>query len=199
MSFLKKIRSYCVYLLVMGLQKYKVIVYRHVYSDNIANLKGTAVNQPLRTCGKGIINVVGCEVGVYRSPHFMCGSSYFEAREDGALIIIGKGTFINNSVTIISKAGKISIGRNCLIGSNVFITNSDFHGLSKLDRVNRVVISKDVEIGDDVFIGSNALILKGVTVGVGAIIGAGAVISTDVPPNALYAGNPGRLVKFIEN
>jgi acetyltransferase-like isoleucine patch superfamily enzyme len=40
-----------------------------------------------------------------------------------------------------------------------------------------------------------AIILKGVTIGDGAVIAAGAVVTKDVPPDAVVAGNPARVVK----
>jgi acetyltransferase-like isoleucine patch superfamily enzyme len=50
-------------------------------------------------------------------------------------------------------------------------------------------------IGDDVWIGARAIVLKGVTIGVGAVIGAGAVVSKDVPPYAIAAGVPARILR----
>jgi acetyltransferase-like isoleucine patch superfamily enzyme len=47
-------------------------------------------------------------------------------------------------------------------------------------------------------IGSNATILCGVTIGEGAMIGAGAVVTHDVPPRAIVAGNPARIIRSIE-
>jgi acetyltransferase-like isoleucine patch superfamily enzyme len=44
-------------------------------------------------------------------------------------------------------------------------------------------------------IGSNATILCGITIGEGALIGAGSVVTKDVPPNAVVAGNPARVLK----
>jgi acetyltransferase-like isoleucine patch superfamily enzyme len=43
-------------------------------------------------------------------------------------------------------------------------------------------------------VGTNALILKGVTVGEGAVIAAGAVVTKDVPPYAVVAGSPAKVV-----
>ncbi len=53
-----------------------------------------------------------------------------------------------------------------------------------------------ITVGDDVWIGTNAMILSGVRIGQGAIIGAGSVITSDVPPYAIVAGNPGHVVRY---
>lgn len=54
----------------------------------------------------------------------------------------------------------------------------------------------DVVIGNDVWIGTEAIIMSGVRIGDGAVIGARAVVTKDVPPYAIVAGNPARLVRF---
>ena len=51
-------------------------------------------------------------------------------------------------------------------------------------------------IGNDVYIGTNAIILAGVTIGDGAVVGAGAVVTKDVPPYAVVAGNPAKIIKY---
>jgi acetyltransferase-like isoleucine patch superfamily enzyme len=55
---------------------------------------------------------------------------------------------------------------------------------------------KRVTIGHDVWIGRSAIVLPGVEVGNGAVIGAGAVVTKAVPPYAIVAGNPARLIRF---
>lgn len=54
-----------------------------------------------------------------------------------------------------------------------------------------------MRIGDDVFIGMNSLILKGVTIGDGSVIGAQSVVTGDVPPRAVVAGNPAKIVRML--
>lgn len=54
----------------------------------------------------------------------------------------------------------------------------------------------NVIIGNDVWIGMNVTIMSGVTIGDGAVIGAFSVVAKDVPPYAIAAGNPARVVKY---
>ena len=51
---------------------------------------------------------------------------------------------------------------------------------------------------DNVWIGDSAIVCKGVTIGENSIIGAGAVVTKDVPPNSIFAGNPAKLVKTLD-
>ena len=53
----------------------------------------------------------------------------------------------------------------------------------------------DTVIGHDVWLGFHATILPGVTIGDGAVVAAHAVVSADVPPYAIVAGNPARVVR----
>jgi acetyltransferase-like isoleucine patch superfamily enzyme len=95
---------------------------------------------------------------------------------------------------VVSEGPGISIGRRCLFGPGVHVYDSDFHPLAASDRRGTAARMARVEIGDDVFIGTNALILKGVSVGDGSVVGAAAVVVADVPPGAVVAGNPARVV-----
>jgi virginiamycin A acetyltransferase len=59
-----------------------------------------------------------------------------------------------------------------------------------------IVEYKRITIGNDVWIGARAVILDGITIGDGAIVGACAVVTKDVPPYAVVAGVPARVIRY---
>lgn len=79
------------------------------------------------------------------------------------------------------------------IGPNVTFTN-DMYPRSKQypESYLGITICKKASIG------ANATILPGITVGENAMVGAGAVVTVDVPPRAVVAGNPARILRYIE-
>ena len=56
--------------------------------------------------------------------------------------------------------------------------------------------SDKVLIGSDVWIAAGAVITRGVTIGHGAVVAANAVVTKDVPPYAIVAGTPARIIKY---
>jgi tetrahydrodipicolinate N-succinyltransferase len=54
----------------------------------------------------------------------------------------------------------------------------------------------DIHVGCDVWIGTDAMILSGVTIGHGAVIAARSVVTKDIPPYAVAAGSPARVIRY---
>ena len=112
---------------------------------------------------------------------------------------------IGNHVTFNSRVhigviNKVVIGDNVLLGSNVLITdhshgNTDKKSLALPPRARQLHSKGPVIIHKNVWIGENACILPGVTIGEGAVVGAGAVVTHDVPPGAVAAGSPAKIIK----
>ena len=107
----------------------------------------------------------------------------------GNYILISPGTSIRS-------AESIDIGDSTMIASDVVITDSDWHGI--YDRTDYVATPKPVKIHKNVWIGERTIILKGTQIGENSIIGAGSVVHGDIPPNSVYAGNPAKEVKKLD-
>ncbi len=104
---------------------------------------------------------------------------------------------------VIGRYGSIADGVEILLGGNHrtdWVTTYPFPALPGLwpEAENMTDFSRsrgDIVIGHDVWIGSQAMVLSGITIGTGAVIAARAVVTRDVPPYAIVAGNPARVVR----
>ena len=103
---------------------------------------------------------------------------------------IGKFTSIANGVVV----GGASHPMNWIGMCPVFYSGRD--SISKKFAQFTLKEPEQVNIGNDVWIGRSSIILSGVRIGNGAVIGAGSVVTKDVPPYAVYAGNPAKLIRF---
>jgi acetyltransferase-like isoleucine patch superfamily enzyme len=196
--FKARLRRLFIRLLVWGVQTPRIIIYR-LLSNNQFYGKPTRF-QPIQAVGRGkIVFEDGVKIGVFPSPFFFSTYAYIEARNPNAKIVIGENTWINNNFSAISESAGIKIGRRCLIGANVEIIDSDFHGIKVSDRcTSDPEKARPVVIGDDVFIGSNVKIMKGVVIGVGTVIANGSIVVSEIPPNSIAGGNPAKVLKVIE-
>ncbi|MEP3345376.1 MAG: CatB-related O-acetyltransferase [Litoreibacter sp.] len=124
---------------------------------------------------------------------------------------IGQFTFINDKTTLFPET---TIGRYCSIGKSIeigapthpddWVTSSPvafaierhFPNESSIFPQSEFKQYKPTAIGSDVWIGSLSIIFAGVKIGHGAIIGGGSVVTSDVPPYAIVAGTPARVLRY---
>ena len=106
--------------------------------------------------------------------------------ENGELTI-GK-SFINSHCKLRC-SNKITIGDDCVISHD--FTAMDFDGHKLVGANGKTGIC----IGNKVWIGTRVTVLKGVTIGDGAVVAAGSIVTKDVPPNAMVAGVPAKIIK----
>jgi virginiamycin A acetyltransferase len=107
---------------------------------------------------------------------------------------------------------RLIIGRFCAIASGVrFLMPGAIHAdlgpstypfgvfgagwAATMDIVMSAPSRGDTVVGHDVWLGYSALVLPGVQIGHGAIVAAASVVAGDVPPYAIVAGNPARVVR----
>lgn len=119
--------------------------------------------------------------------------------------IIGRNTGLNENVIVSSHT---VVGRYCSIASYVQIGpnehSMEFLSTGWIDETDSTVMATIIQestnkityVGCDVWIGANVVIKRGVAVGPGACVGAGAVVTKDVPPYAIVAGVPAKILRF---
>jgi len=133
------------------------------------------------------VNLYGCEIG----DNSKIGS-FVEIQKNakiGRNVKISTHTFICEGVTIED---------DVFVGHNVSFINDKYprstnDGGDIQSEADWVVVPTIVRRGAS--IGTGATILCGVTIGEGAIVGAGSVVTKNVPPYAVVAGVPARVLK----
>jgi acetyltransferase-like isoleucine patch superfamily enzyme len=109
---------------------------------------------------------------------------------------IGAKSVLGQECTI-SAFQHVSIGRECIIADRVMLIDFD-HGVVEVERPVRAqgIYKRDVRVGHHVWIGYGVAILRGVTVGDNSVLGTATIVSKDVPPNAVAAGVPVRVLRM---
>ncbi len=137
------------------------------------------------------VNLYGCEIG--------------DGTKIGTFVEIQKGATIGKNCKISSHTficEGVHIEDHCFIGHNVTFINDKYpkavnpNGTLKSDEDWSCV---HTHVRKGASIGSSSTILCGITIGEGAVIGAGAVVTKDVPPGAVVAGIPAKIIKYNIN
>lgn len=135
------------------------------------------------------INLYGCQIG--------------DNTKIGTFVEIQKNARIGKNCKISSHTficEGVTIEDNVFVGHGVVFINDTFPRATNPDGALQTEADWKVEptlVRKGASVGSGATILSNVTIGENAIVGAGAVVTEDVPPNAVVAGNPARVLRFL--
>jgi maltose O-acetyltransferase len=118
-------------------------------------------------------------------------------------IHVGDDVFLGPGARLSAPLSTITIGNKVMFGPDVMLMGGN-HNVALVGRFMADIGENEkrpeddlgVTIQDDVWIGARATVLHGVTIGRGAIVAAGAVVTKDVPPYAVVAGIPARLLRL---
>ena len=114
-----------------------------------------------------------------------------------ANVIIENEVTIGDNVTVKSGVqlwDGVTLEDNVFIGPNATFTN-DRYPRSK----NPYWKKETITVKKGATIGANATVLPSCTIGSYSIVGGGSVVTKDIPPNTIWAGNPARFIREIEN
>jgi len=135
------------------------------------------------------INLYGCEVG--------------DETKIGAFVEIQKNARVGRRCKISSHSficEGVDIADNVFIGHSVTFINDTYPRATAASGRLQTEADWKVEktrVCEGASIGSGSTILANVTIGENAIVGAGSVVTRDVPANAIVAGNPAKVLRFV--
>jgi acetyltransferase-like isoleucine patch superfamily enzyme len=120
---------------------------------------------------------------------------YFVFGDAEDRVEIGPGAVLNDALLNV-ESGRITIGEHAFFGHNVSVLTGT-HDITKfgLERQQAIPLEgRDIKIGRGAWISSNATVLGPCEIGDDAVVAAGSVVTQDVPPGAIVAGVPAKIV-----
>ena len=157
---------------------------KKIYKFN--NMSPDQEEESLKYLKEEILGKAGSGFFIIEKP-FRCDYGYN--------IEIGDNFFANYNFVVLD-VGKVKIGNNVQIAPNVGLYTAG-HPVHPDSRNSGYEYGIDITIGNNVWLGGGVIVLPGVTIGDNAVIGAGAVVTKDIPANAIAAGNPAKVIRYI--
>jgi acetyltransferase-like isoleucine patch superfamily enzyme len=139
---------------------------------------------------EGSNNIIRIKKSVKIDSHLQC---FVEG--EGNYLEIGEKTTISSLYVALAEHGSITIGKDCMLGTDIEIYQSTFHPIFDRTTGKRVNPSKNVKIGDHVWIGAHAGLMSGFEIGNGSVIGYGSISSGSFGSEVVVAGSPARVIR----
>lgn len=108
-------------------------------------------------------------------------------------------TAIVNNALFNMSGGTITIGEYAFFGHDVAVLTGT-HDVEQFGRARQLAFprsGRDVVIGEGVWLASHVLVLGPVTIGAHAVVAGGSLVRSDVPPYAVVAGRPAKIIKML--
>lgn len=128
---------------------------------------------------------VGCDSGIY-------AETFFDLGPEGEVEV---GDFCTLAGPVFATNRRVVIGDYVLVSREVVIAD-EAAAIPATGARTAITPAPAITLGDRCWIGSRAILLAGARLGEGVIVGAGAVVDYAVPPFAIVAGNPSRIVSW---
>jgi len=127
--------------------------------------------------------------------HFEASFKVFTGHNN---IFLGSNIYlVDTLINAGDEAGCVTIEDYVFFGHGVKLLARG-HDYTLIDEARQQKITEHpIHIKQGAWISSGAIILGGVTVGKNAVVGAGSIVTKDIPDNAIFAGNPAKLVRYI--
>jgi acetyltransferase-like isoleucine patch superfamily enzyme len=138
---------------------------------------------------------LGAEVQVGHGSLIREGNVIGDGSSIGSHTILEGGCLIGRNSRVHSQCflESVTIGDGCFVGPGVVFPDDPHPPCPSYRECNQGVV-----VEDGAKIGGGAVLLPGVTIGARALIGGGSVVSHDVAPGMVVAGNPGRVLKRVD-
>lgn len=114
---------------------------------------------------------------------------------DRATLTIGARTTMVQGSLQLHEPLDLTIGEDCMISSQVYVSVSDIHPIYDRTTDVRINAGRAVEIGDHVWLGLRTMVMKGARIGSGSVTAAGSIVSGEVPPHCIVGGAPARVMR----
>lgn len=150
------------------------------------------------------VTITNCEIRLYGSNNKIeigdnvrvSSGKIYLIITSGQAIRIGVDTTVEGAYMLVDEAASISIGRDCMISTEVIMRTGDKHSILDVETNDRINNARDINISDRVWIGRDVTLLKGAVLKPETIVATRSLVSREFDEGScVVAGVPAKVVK----